>query len=249
MHNKCQGRFLLGTIGSACLIGLLAVAGTPARATPVPSSAARMDFPPTLLTSFRAETWCMHGQPPAARGAGLWRADRVVRSPVVPGVELPPAGHTAGPLCAARRAMSRPGRVTGHPGGGRLVSATVLLVASRRRRGRRRGTRVRNGRGRYGLRYLATACSRLLLVLQQSATHPRLLGCLSPVRAAGCQPAARAAVCGGASLDVPPPSHRDILFLIVSKPSVQHGRSSWSDGHPVWEREPAASWLRIILCS
>jgi hypothetical protein len=50
MQNKCQGRFLLRTIGSACFIGLLVAAGTPARATPVPSSASRMDFPPTLLT-------------------------------------------------------------------------------------------------------------------------------------------------------------------------------------------------------
>ncbi|MBM6584167.1 hypothetical protein ILT44_28640, partial [Microvirga sp. BT689] len=50
MHNKRQGRFLLGTIGPACFVGLLIAAGTPATATPVPSSTSRVDFPPTLLT-------------------------------------------------------------------------------------------------------------------------------------------------------------------------------------------------------
>ena len=66
------------------------------------------------LNSFRNETWSMHGQPPAARGAGPWRADRVAQWPADPRAEWPPAGLTAGPLYAARQAMSRFARVTGH---------------------------------------------------------------------------------------------------------------------------------------
>ena len=164
----------------------------------------------------------MHGQPPAARGAGLWRADRVARSPVVPGGSCRPRGLRRG-RCARPGGQCRgPAGLPATRAGGRLVSTTVVLVASRRRRGRRRGTRLRDGRGRYGLRYLATACSRLLLVLQQSATHPRLLGCLSPVRAAGCQPAGRAAVCGGASLR----HHRAITAAASAKwpTGCQRGR-------------------------
>jgi hypothetical protein len=129
---------------------------------------------------------CTGSRPrPAGRGCGARTA--WCGRPWSAGWSCCPRGLRRG-RCARPSGQRRgPAGLPATRAGGRLVSTTIVLVASRRRRGRRRGTRVRDGRGRYSLRYLATACCRLLLVLQQSATHPRLLGCLSPVRAEGCQ--------------------------------------------------------------
>lgn len=49
MHNKCLGQFVLGMIGHASFMGLLVVAGTPARATPLSSIDPRIGLRPTLL--------------------------------------------------------------------------------------------------------------------------------------------------------------------------------------------------------
>ena len=86
----------------------------------------------------------------------------------------------------------RPPRLSATCAGGRLVSTAVLLVATRGCGGRRRGPWLRHGRGRDGLCHLAGACRRAVLVLHQPATHPGLLGYLSPVRGPYVPPAPHA---------------------------------------------------------
>jgi hypothetical protein len=49
MHTKCLSRFDLGTIIPACIMGLLAVAGTSTRATALSPGASRTELPSTLL--------------------------------------------------------------------------------------------------------------------------------------------------------------------------------------------------------
>jgi hypothetical protein len=49
MHNQSSSQFTLATIRSACIFGLLTVAWTPARATPLPSSDARTELPSRVL--------------------------------------------------------------------------------------------------------------------------------------------------------------------------------------------------------
>ena len=49
MRNRCSDQFTLGMIGSACIIGLLAFAWTPASAAPLLSPKTRMELPFTLL--------------------------------------------------------------------------------------------------------------------------------------------------------------------------------------------------------
>ena len=45
MHNQSPSQFILATIGSACIFGLLSITWTPAQATPMSSPDARMELP------------------------------------------------------------------------------------------------------------------------------------------------------------------------------------------------------------
>jgi hypothetical protein len=49
MYNQCSGQFTLRTIGSACIMGLLAFAWTPAMARSLSAPSSRMDRTSTLL--------------------------------------------------------------------------------------------------------------------------------------------------------------------------------------------------------
>ena len=116
MHNQSPSQFTLATIGSACIFGLLSITWTPAQATPCRRPTHGWSCRPGCLNSFRNETWSTHGQPPVARGVEPWRADRVEQWPADLRAEWPPAGLMVGPPHAARQAMSRFVRVTGHLG-------------------------------------------------------------------------------------------------------------------------------------
>lgn len=50
MQNRCPSRFLLRTTGAACVMAWLVVAGSSAKATPLPPSASRVDLPSMVLT-------------------------------------------------------------------------------------------------------------------------------------------------------------------------------------------------------
>ena len=184
MHNQSPSLFTLATIGSACILSARRLSpGTPARAAPLSSPDARTELPSRLLELVQERD--LDYARAAARGP---RGGAVARGPRGAVARGPQGGVAArGGLWRGRR--TRPRRqCRGSPGlpaawgGGRLVSAIVLLVAARRCGRRRRGARLRDGRGCHGLCHLATAGRRLLLVLHQCATYPRLLGRLSAVR-------------------------------------------------------------------
>ena len=184
MHNQSPSLFTLATIGSACIFGLLSVAWTPARATPhVVARRADGVAVTGCLNSFRnADLEYARAAARGPRGGAVARGPRgaVARGPQG-GVAA--RGAYGGAAAAAPAGQCRgPSGLPATWGGGRLVSAIVLLVAPRRCGRRRRGARLRDGRGCHGLCHLATAGRRLLLVLHQFATHSRLLGRLSAVR-------------------------------------------------------------------
>ena len=168
MHNQSPSQFTLATIGSACIFGLLSITWTPAQATPMSSPDARMELPSRMRELVQERD--------------LKYARAAARGPRTSGRSGRPRGLWWGRRTRPGRECRGSSRLPATWGGGRLVSAIVLLVAPRRCGRRRRSTRLRDGRGCHGLCHLATAGRRLLLVLHQFATHSRLLGRLSAVR-------------------------------------------------------------------
>jgi hypothetical protein len=118
MHSKYTSRLGLGTIGPACIMGLLAVVGPPARATPLSSCASQIDFSPTLLAIVQ-ERDLVYARA-AARGP---RGGAVARGPRGTVARGPQGGVAARGAYGGAAARGPAGNVAVRPGYRPPVSA------------------------------------------------------------------------------------------------------------------------------
>src|SRR3712207_933012 len=111
MHNRCPSRFLLRVTGSACIMVLLAIAGSPAQATPLSSSTSRTDVPFTLLKLVHERDLAYARA--AARGP---RGGAVVRGPRGTVARGPQGGVAARGAYGGAMARGPVGNVAARPG-------------------------------------------------------------------------------------------------------------------------------------
>ena len=111
MHNQSSSQFTLATIGSACIFGLLTVAWTPARATPLPSSDARTELPSRGLELFQERDLAYARA--AARGP---RGGAVARGPRGAVARGPQGGVAARGAYGGAAARGPAGNVAVRPG-------------------------------------------------------------------------------------------------------------------------------------